>query len=96
MPYSVYPYGITYRAMEKNYLDENLRTWNYLVTRNLPAPTIALDLDEQKAVSIYGYVRADLGRQYIEMGYKPMAQQEFAAAVSYAPELWESLSPYMQ
>jgi hypothetical protein len=66
------------------------------VTRGLPAPTIALDLDEEKAVTIYGYVLSDLGKQYIDMGRKPMAQQDFALAVKYAPELWESLSPFMQ
>ncbi len=97
MPYKVYPYGITYQKFRKNnYADENLREWSYLVTRGLPNPKIALDLDETKAVSIYGYIHSDLGRRYIQIGLSPLAQPEFAKAVQFAPELWQSLAPYIK
>ncbi|HLB25271.1 MAG TPA: DUF2723 domain-containing protein [Nitrospirota bacterium] len=96
MPDAVFPYGITYRAHEKDYVEQNLRIWRYLVTRGLPKPSLSLDLDETKAVSIYGYIRADLGKKYTDMGLTPLAEQEFVTAVSYAPELWQSLIQYMQ
>ena len=96
MPYKVYPYGITYRKFDKNHFaDENFREWSYLVTRGLPYPKMALDLDETKAVSIYGYIHADLGRRYMQIGLSPLAQSEFVKAVRYAPELEQSLAPYM-
>ncbi|MGA2193266.1 MAG: DUF2723 domain-containing protein [Nitrospirota bacterium] len=96
MPYDVLPYGITYRPMEDRYAEKNLRIWRYLVTRGLPDPVIALDLDETKAVNIYGYVHADIGRKYMQMGLRPLARQEFEQAVRYSPDLAESLMPYMQ
>jgi hypothetical protein len=96
MPFDVFPYGITYRAFGKNYVDDNLKIWRYLVTRGLPEPTEALDLDESKAVSIYGYVKSDLGKKLMEMGLEPLAQQEFASAVRYSPDLWQSLAPFIK
>ncbi|MBI5695653.1 MAG: DUF2723 domain-containing protein [Nitrospirae bacterium] len=95
-PYEVAPYGITYRKPDGLYAEENLRTWPYLATRGLPKPSIALDLDETKAASIYGYVHADIGKKYMAMGLRPMSKNEFALAVKYSPELWNSVAPYMQ
>ena len=96
MPYNVYPYGITYRSISDTYMEENDRTWRFLVTRNLPNPPHSLDLDETKAASIYGYVHADLGKKYLELGRKPLALAEFETAVRYAPELSDSLAVYFQ
>lgn len=96
MPYAVQPYGITYRKQEGGYVDDNLRIWRFLVSRGLPNPVISLDLDETKAVHIYGYVLSDLGRQYMLKGLKPMAEQQFVEAVKYSPDLWRTLAPYMR
>jgi hypothetical protein len=96
VPFAVFPYGITYREFAKKYVEDNLGIWRYLVTRGLPEPTISLDLDEGKAVSIYGYVHADIGKKYQEMGLGPLAEEEFAKAVKFAPELWGSLMPLMK
>ena len=94
MPFDVFPAGITYRAMGKSYVEDNLKIWRYLVTRGLPSPKLSLDLDEGKAVSIYGYIHADIGKKYGEMHLDPLAQEEFAKAIKFAPELWSSLMPY--
>lgn len=96
MPYDVEPYGLTYRAPAKDLAEENLRTWRYLVLRGLPDPTICLDLDEGKAVSIYGYIHQDLGKKYWDMGLSPLGRQEYAQAVRYAPELWDSVGQFIQ
>ncbi|HEY3346415.1 MAG TPA: DUF2723 domain-containing protein, partial [Nitrospirota bacterium] len=97
MPSEVFPYGITYRKLDKaRYVEDNLRIWRYLVTRGLPEPTISEDLDEQKAVTIYGYIRQDLGKKYIDMGYANLAEEHFVEAVKYAPELWSTLETYMK
>jgi len=96
MPFNVYPYGPVYRAMKDDYSEQNLMIWRMLVTRGLPHPTISLDLDETKAVAIYGYVHADIGKKYAAMGLNPMAEQEFIQAVDYAPNLWETIAPYMK
>jgi len=97
MPYEVLPYGLSYRKFDENiYVDENLRTWQFVNTRGLPNPTISLDLDETKAVSIYGYVHSDLGKKYRAMGQNPLAASEFVTAVKYAPDLWDVLGPYLE
>ena len=96
MPFDVVPYAITYQKFRKDFVDTNQRDWAYLVTRGLPDPTIALDLDETKAVTIYGYIHADLGKKYQEMGLPALAQPEYVKAVQFAPELWDSLSRYHQ
>lgn len=96
MPFPVEPYGIIYRKEEPMFVEDNIGIWRFLVTRGLPNPAISLDLDEQKAVHIYGYVHSDLGRRYMGMGIGPMAEQEFVQAISYAPDLWSSLAPYMK
>ncbi|MGC2423382.1 MAG: DUF2723 domain-containing protein [Nitrospirota bacterium] len=96
MPFDVLPYAITYQKFRKDFVDTNQRDWAYLVTRGLPNPTIALDLDETKAVTIYGYTHADLGKKYQEMGLPALAQTEFVKAVQFAPELWDSLSSYIK
>ncbi len=96
MPYSVQPYGITYRKQEEGYVDDNLRIWRFLVNRGLPNPTISLDLDDSKAVHIYGYVLSDLGQQYMIKELKPMAEQAFVDAIKYSPDLWRTLAPYMR
>ena len=95
MPYQTQPYGLSYRKFEDGYVNENLLTWRYFVTRGLPEPTIALDLDESKAVSIYGYVHGDLGKEFTALGVDNLAQPEYALGIKYEPELWNSLSPYM-
>jgi len=96
MPYNVYPYGITYREFKDDYAEENYRIWPYLVTRGLPDPVIALDLDEAKAVSIYGYIHADVGRKYLDTGLKPFADREFSLALEYAPELRDNLAGFVK
>jgi hypothetical protein len=96
MPFDLVPYAITYQKFRKDFIETNQREWSYLVTRGLPNPTIALDSDETKAVSIYGYVHADLGKDYLEMGHPSIAQPEFIQAVQYAPELWGSLARYIK
>ena len=39
MPSEVFPYGITYRTIGKDYVDDNLKIWRYLVTRGLLRPS---------------------------------------------------------
>jgi len=94
-PWDLKPYGITYMKPDDNYGAENARIWSYLVTRGLPRPKLALDLDETKAVSIYGFVHLDMGNWYLKTGYEPLAKREFSLAVAYAPELWPQLRPYL-
>jgi hypothetical protein len=96
MPFDVVPYAITYQKFRKDFVDTNRREWSFLVTRGLPYPTIFLDPDETKAASIYGYVHADLGKHYLDMGRPSIARPEFIKAVQYAPELWESVSRYIK
>jgi Protein O-mannosyl-transferase TMEM260-like len=96
MPFDTVPYAITYQKLRKDFIVTNQREWAYLVTRGLPDPTIALDSDETKAVSIYGYVHADLGKQYLDMGRPGLARPEFIQAVRYAPELWGSVARYIK
>lgn len=96
VPFPVAPYGIIYRKKMGGFPEENLKIWRFLVTRGLPDPAISLDLDESKAVHIYGYTHSDLGKEYLSRGLGPMAEQEFVQAVRYAPDLWSSLAPYMK
>lgn len=96
MPFDTVPYAITYQKFRKDFVVANQREWSYLVTRGLPDPAIALDSDETKAASIYGYVHADLGKKYLDMGLPLMAKQEFIQALQYAPELWGPLSRYIK
>lgn len=96
MPYDAFPYGLTYLKFDKNsYVQDNSRIWSFLITRGLPEPTISLDLDESKAVEIYGYIHADTGNKFRDMGLMPLARREFALAVKYTPELWEQLGPFV-
>ena len=96
MPFDTVPYAITYQKFRQDFVDMNRREWSYLVTRGLPDPTIFLDSDETKAASIYGYVHADLGKKYLDMGRPSIARPEFIQAVEYAPELWGSVSRYIK
>jgi Protein O-mannosyl-transferase TMEM260-like len=94
MPFVAEPYGILYMKQKKEYAEKNNEIWNFMVTRGLPNPTISMDLDDAKASRIYGFVLADLGKRYLEMGLDPLAEQQFILAVRYTPELWDSLSQY--
>jgi hypothetical protein len=96
MPFDTVPYAITYQKLRKDFIEDNQREWAYLVTRGLPDPAIALDSDEMKAASIYGYVHADLGKQYLDMGRPRLARPEFIQAVEYAPELWRSVARFIK
>lgn len=95
MPYPVFPYGITYRPLEEDYVEQNIKIWRYLVTRGLPEPTEALDPDETKAVMIYGYVYADFGKKLLDMGLEPLARQQFAEAVKYSPDLSQAIATFL-
>jgi len=94
MPFVTEPYGILYMRQKKGYAEANNEIWSFMVTRGLPSPTISLDLDDTKASRIYGFVLADLGKRYMEMGLDPLAERQFVRAVKFTPELWNSLSEY--